>query len=251
MRARGLAPIVPILVTGVLASLPQPRMLAQQDIIAKSRAMYGALKSYADTGTVLYEFGPAANPSAERHAFRTFYRAPRQYLFDFLEEKKAGGDRHVVWSDDAAFHAWYSVTGITTTFPKGQGAGAFATASVGSAGSILKIAPLLFAQAGLQGTLTEFQQTADEGSEAVNGRRCHKVSGVAKSVYKQSGHETNVRRTTVWIDAESMLVRKVFEDTPAGGPAGFVMRYTTTFEPQMNPALDDLSFRFVPPSAQK
>jgi outer membrane lipoprotein-sorting protein len=112
------------------------------------------------------------------------------------------------------------------------------------------LAPLLFPQAGLQGTLTEVATTTDEGFEIINGRRCHKLSGIAKSVYSQTGRETNVRRITVWIDAETMLVRKVFEDTPSGGPAGNVMRYTTTFEPQANPTLDDLKFRFVPP-AQK
>jgi hypothetical protein len=246
-------PIVPTLLAGaVVAHLSSSALpAAQQDVLARSRAVYAALKSYSDTGTIQHEFGPAASPTVERHTFRTFYRAPRHYFFDFVEDKKAGGDRHVVWGDNEAFHAWNSVTGVDMTFPKGQGAGAFVAASVGSLGSILKMAPLLFSQAGLQGTLTEVATTTDEGFEIVNGRRCHKLSGIAKSVYSQTGRETNIRRTTVWIDADTMLVRKVFEDTPSGGPVGHVLRYTTTFEPLANPPLDDLKFRFAVPSSQK
>jgi outer membrane lipoprotein-sorting protein len=246
-------PIVTILIAAAVMARPYSQDLsaAQQDVLARSRAVYAALKSYSDTGRVQHEFGPAASPGVETHTFRTFYRAPRHYFFDFVEEKKAGGDRHVVWSDDNAFYAWQSVTGVEMTFPKGQGAGAFAAASVGSLGSILKLAPLLFPQAGLQGTLTEVSSTTDQGFEVVDGRRCHKLSGIAKSVYRQTGHETNVRQTTVWIDAETLLIRKVLEDTPSGGPAGYVLRYTTTFDPQANPTLDDLKFRFVIPAAQK
>jgi outer membrane lipoprotein-sorting protein len=225
--------------------------LSAQDLLARSRAVYAALKSYSDTGTVLFEFGSAANLAAERHVFRTYYRAPRHYFFDFTEDKKAGGDRHVVWSDDEAFHAWFSLTGVETAYPKGQGTGAFAAPSVGTAGSIMKVAPLLFPQAGLAGTLNEASGLTDAGVETVSGHRCHKLTGVAKSVYTQTGHESNVRRVTIWIDAETMLVRKVFEDTPKGGVAGYVLRYTTTFEPVANPPLDDSKFRFVAPSSQR
>lgn len=225
--------------------------VSAQDVFARARAVYTALKSYSDTGTVLFEFGPAASLSTERHVFRTYYRAPRHYFFDFTEDKKAGGERHVIWSDDESFHAWHSLIGVETTYPKGQGGGAFAVASVGTAGSIMKIAPLLFPRADLAGTLTEAAELVDAGFEIVGGRRCHKLTGVAKSVYAKTGHETNVRRITIWIDAETMLVRKVFEDTPKGGIAGNVLRYTTTFEPVANPHLDDSKFRFVVPLSQR
>ena len=225
--------------------------LSAQDVFTRTRAVYAALESYSDTGTVLFEFGPAASLAAERHVFQTYYRAPRHYFFDFTEDKKAGGERHVVWSDDEAFHAWHSLIGVKTTYPKGQGAGAFVAPSVGTAGSITKIAPLLLPQADLAGTLTEASGLMDAGFETLSGRRCHILTGIAKSVYSRTGHETNVRGITIWIDAETMLVRKVFEDTPKGGMAGNVLRYTTTFEPVADPPLDDSKFRFLVPSSQR
>lgn len=243
-------PMVTTLMAGAFIALPVSQSVsnAQQDVLARSRAVYAGLMSYADTGTVVFEFGPAQNPIVERHTFKTYYRAPRHYFFDFVEDRKAGGDRHVVWSDAEAFHTWNSVTRVESTFPKGQGAAAFVIPSVGTLGSVLKIAPLLFPQADLQGTVTEFETSTEAGLEVVDGRRCHTLVGIAKSVYAQTGREVNVRGITIWIDAETMLIRKVFEDTPKGGVAGNLLRYTTTFEPQANPTLDELKFRFVVPS---
>ncbi len=224
---------------------------ASDDVFARSRAMYASLKSYADTGAVVNEFGSASSPSVERHTFRTYYRGPRHYYFEFNEDKKAGGERYVVWGDDEAFHTWWSTTGVEYTYPKGQGTGAFVGGAVTTKNSLVQIAPLLFSQAGLVGTLTEFGEASVAGTETVGGRPCHKLIGIARSVYPATGHVTNVRRTTVWIDVEALLVRKVFEDTPRGTPAGSVSRITTIFEPQTNPTLDDSKFRFTAPSSQR
>ena len=42
--------------------------LSAEDVITRSRAVYAALKSYSDTGTVVFESGPAASLAADRHA---------------------------------------------------------------------------------------------------------------------------------------------------------------------------------------
>lgn len=222
--------------------------LAGEDILARSRATYAALKSYADTGTVDIEYGPSSKPIRERHTFGTYYRAPRRYFFDFTKHQKA--DRFVVWSDEESFHTWWQTTGVENSYPKGKGATAFVMAAMPTKNAVAQIAPLLFSQAGLVGTLTELGDASVVGTETLNGRSCHKLAGIAKSIYPATQHVTNVRRTTVWIDAETLLVRKVVEDTPRGTPAGLVSRVTTTFYPQANPRLEDGRFSFVPPSLQ-
>ncbi len=222
---------------------------ASDDVLARSRAMYASLKSYADTGVVLYEYGNAASPVRDQHTFKTFFRKPRHFYFDFLKGGKPGGERVVVWSDDHAFHSWGSGLGIENTYPKGTGNSAFVTSIYPTYGSIVMISPLLFPGAGLIGALEEFEPSGVEGVEIVAGRKCHKVAGIAKSRYI-SGREVNVRRMTAWIDAETLLVRKVLEDTPRGSIAGTVARRTTSFDPQANPTLDDARFRFTPPATQ-
>jgi outer membrane lipoprotein-sorting protein len=223
---------------------------AADDLLARTRALYASLRSYADTGTVLTDISSGGVAVVERHAFRTLYRSPRHFYLEFNKDKGAGGARFVIWSDAEAFHTWWSTTGVEEVYPPGTGATAFAIGALPTAGALTVIAPLLFAQAGLTGTLTEIGETSPAGVELVGGHQCQKVTGVAKSVYTATGHEFDIRKVTVWVDADTLLVRKVFEDSPRGTPAGSVLRSTVTFEPQANPALDDGKFRFTVPSSQ-
>src|SRR5438477_116161 len=99
-----------------------PRLTAADDILQRSRAMYGDLRSYADTGVVLEEYGSS---SKDRHTFATnFSRTPRRFFFDF---RKDGGDRYVVWGDPEAFHTWWKTTGVEEDYPNPNNIAAFTT----------------------------------------------------------------------------------------------------------------------------
>jgi outer membrane lipoprotein-sorting protein len=228
-----------------LAWLPPTQGPASaQEILARSQAAYAALHSYADTGSVDTEYGPANGILREHHTFRTLFRAPRHFLFDFVKAEKA--DRFVVWADDEAFHTWWQATGVAETYPKGQGGGAFLAGSQPTLNALLQLAPWLFPQADLTGSLTEFGDAVLAGTDAINGHPCYKLTGVGRSVYRASGHVANVRKMAVWIDAQTLLVRRVFEDG-AEGTGSDASRTTTTFEPQVNPTIDDARFVFAPP----
>jgi hypothetical protein len=82
--------------------------------------------------------------------------------------------------------------------------------------------------------------------ESVDGRRCYKVVGEVALAYG-TGAVTSVRPTTVWIDAETFLVRKIVGDTPSGSSAS-VDRITTTFSPQADTDIDDTHFKFAAPN---
>jgi hypothetical protein len=227
-------------------ALPEARALLE-----RSRAAYAALRSYADTGVVITEEQlPGAPAVVERHTFTTYYRAPRQFFFDFNKDPKAGGERFVIWCAGEEFNTWWSTTGVHEKYERGRGELAFATGSLPTKGAALQIPPLLFSQAGLQGPLMSFKEPRLAGTEEVGGRRCYKVIAEMSLSYG-TGYVGEERATTVWIDAETLLVRKVFQDTPRGGMAGAVSRVTTTFEPQADPDLDDARFRFAVPSGER
>lgn len=220
-----------------------------EDLWTRTRATYAALQGYADTGAVEVAFGSAADPSRERHTFRTNVRKPRLFFFDFV--KQGDADRVVVWSDQQAFHGWWKTTGVETDYPKGSGSTAFVTSTFPTRGSIVMIAPLIFPGAGLVGTTTEFGEPTDGGLETIDGHACHKLVGVARSVYPATGKVTNIRKTTIWVDAQSFLIRKVFEDSPKGTVGGHVGTTTTFFRPHANPVLTDAQFTFTPPESQE
>jgi hypothetical protein len=66
-----------------------------------------------------------------------------------------------------------------------------------------------------------------------------------------TGAVAGARPALIWIDVETLLVRKIFEDTPSGTGGGITTTITTTFEPRANPTLEDGAFRFTPPMKQK
>lgn len=238
-----------LIVCLLLSSSVARRSLASsfaEDVLTQSRAKYAALKSYADTGTITTELTLPGNSDAtvERHSFTTFYRAPRQYFFEFKKDPNVGDETFVIWANTAEFNTWWSSTKVHETYPQGQGAEAFALAAFPTKNSSMQLAPMLFAQAGLHGPIVDLKVIQADQFEEVNGHRCYKLVGEVGLAYG-TGTVTNVRPTTIWIDADSLMVRKVLEDTPKGESG--TDRVTTTFDPQANPQIDDAHFKFTPP----
>ncbi len=218
------------------------------NILERSRAAYAALRSYSDTATITTEdILPGAPAIIEHHTVTTLYRAPRQFFFEFTKDPEAGGERFVIWCEGTDFNTWWSTTGVHEKYEKGKGEFAFATASEPTKGSAMLIAPLLFSQANLQGPLLNLSDVKVVGAEDIGAHHCQKLTAEMKLSYS-TGNTAEDRSTTVWIDAESMLIRKVFQDTPKGSMVGSASRVTTVFDPQANPQLEDSRFRFTVPS---
>ena len=233
------------LTTGVplLACFAMASAYAQtgESILQKSRDTYAQLKSYADTGVVLDQYGVS---SEDNHTFSTvFNRAPRHVLLDF---RKQAGDRYVIWADPDAFHTWWKTTGQQMDYPNPNNTPAISLSGPTTVGVSLKIPTLLYGKA----FSAEMLKVADPvlaGTEEVGENGCHRITGGASDVYGATGREVNKRKVTVWIDRESFLIRKVVEEFEA--PPGQRKRIITTFEPQMNPLLDNVNFQFTPPKA--
>jgi hypothetical protein len=216
-------------------------LMAADDILQRSRAMYTELRSYADTGVVLHEYGVS---SKDRHTFTTlFNRAPRAFLLDF---RKEGGDRYVVWGDPMAFHTWWKTTGVQSDYPNPNNTGAL-NSGANTSGTVSKIPTLIYAKAALVGDFTHLRDATVDGSETIAGHRCDRLIGTARDLYG-TGREVNLHKMTIWIDGESLLIRKVLEEWPP--LPGQVSRTTTTYDPQANPPLDEARFKFTPPTAR-
>ncbi len=214
---------------------------AAEDMMARSRAAYAAMNSYSDTGIIEVEYG---RDSRDRHTFATlFNRSPRGFLLDF---NKDGGDRYVVWGDPDAFHTWWKSTTVREDYPNPSNTGAFTMAGPQTKGASEKIPSLLYGKAPLPSAFANFTDGRDAGTESIGGKTCAKLTGTAYDTYTGTGRRTSVRRMTVWIDSESLLIRKIVEEGEA--PPGMVNRITTTYEPNGNLPVDAGRFRFAPPA---
>ena len=222
---------------------------ANDDVFARSLAMYAALRSYADTGTVEVQYGLAKDPARDRHTFTTYFsRAPRGFYFDFNKNfnKNGGVDRYVIWGDPEAFHTWWKAINVKSDHPNPNNTGAFVAAGQQTAGSAMIIPPLLYSKAGLQAEFTNIKNPVVNGTETISGHQCYRVVATTSDVYGATGREVNIRNLTISFDVQSLLIRKLVVE-PKDTIPGQINRRTTTFESQANPTLDASRFKFVPP----
>ena len=218
-------------------------MMGANDVWQRSRALYASLGSYADTGVVVKEYGASGK---ERHTFTSlFNRAPRRFYFEF---NKQGGDRYVIWADAGAFHTWWKATGQRFDYPNPDNLPALNLSGPQTASASSKIPSLLYAKAPTLSDFANFRDAKTTGPEDVSGRACYRIAGTTSDSYAATGKEIDMRQMTVWVDAESLLLRKVVEEHRA--LPGQIDRVTTTFEAQANPKLDDSRFSFTPPEVK-
>ncbi len=233
-----------ILAAGVLLLALRPTLLQAEDtpvaVLDHSRSVYAALNSYSDTGKVLKEYSAS---SRDESSFSTYFtRSPRHFLFDYHGPTS---DRLVVWGDPDAFHVWWKATGQLTDYPNPGNANAIILNDYPTRSSITKIPPLLYSKAGLPGSLQHFQPEKMIAADDGMGHKCFQIDGISSDTYGTTGRQVNVHLLALWIDESSYLVRKIVEQSPA--PPGALNRVTTTFNPQLNPRLNDQQFQFAVP----
>jgi hypothetical protein len=221
------------------------------DLLKRSMDLYSTLPAYADSGTAVRE-GPGL---VDRWKFKTYFSRPRNFRFDFqgVTSQSAGltmdsSSQHIVlWMIEGELQSFnQQMRSHNTVGRTGNQPGELLNASAYTAGTSVLIPSLLFAKSDLPGSIRQIREAAYAGLESVNGHRCHKIVGTAAQFYP-SGKMTNVREVTVWLDAQNLLVRKVFEDTPKGYPAGSYLRLTIQLDPQANPTLEPANFHFTVP----
>jgi outer membrane lipoprotein-sorting protein len=225
-------------------------------LLTEAIARYAALTSYADTGTVVEEVGGMIHESAVRTSFR---RATRDLYLDFepLRTRYPGlndhvvadtGQRVVIWMAKGAMQTYSFYFARHTIVAADQQPNTLKGEIASTRGTAALIPSLLYPKALLPGTLLQLEQASAGGADAIAGHRCHVVTGEAAEYYP-SGRRTNVRKVTVWLDAESLLVRQVREDLVAETGSH---RLTVTLDPVANPAIADTAFAFsVPPAKER
>ena len=225
------------------------------EVLGKMRAAYEALTSYADSGTVLDE----SSGFTDRSTFRTFFtREPNNLFIEFrgvASEYKVGNrvpsNAHIVlWMEAGELQTWSGASQAHETYPRaaGQQVNAVKNAGYYTHGISILIPSHLYSKAGMASPVHAAEDVEADGFETVNGRKCYRLLGVERWRYP-SGQETGVRAITIWIDAETYLIHKVFQDTPKGYPRNEISRRTTTIRHRANPVLAPAQFRFTVPTS--
>jgi hypothetical protein len=251
-----------LLASGLLAALTgigaAPRTASEaafdaEEVLARTYAAYQVLNSYADSGTLVDE----NKGFRDRFTFRTLQtREPRNFLLDFRYAgtdydngfQIQGGERTVLWMQDGDLQTWDSKSDAHQTYPA-EGGGqvsALNGASAGTRGISVLVPSLIYIKANMASAVQATEDAVAAGTEMVGGRSCLKVMGIERWRYP-SGRITGVRPITIWIDADTYLIRKMLEDTPKDSPRGSLNRRIITFDPHANPPIENSRFGFQVP----
>ena len=157
-------------------------------------------------------------------------------------------DAMVIWMENGLLQTYARKTQEHETYPEdgGRQVEALKGATYGTKGVSVIVPSLLYTKAGMASVIQATEEATAAGDDTVDGRPCLKVMGIERWRYP-SGQVTGVRPVTIWIDAETYLIRRIFQDTPKSMPRGAISRRTTTFHPHANPSLDPAKFRYTVP----
>ena len=215
------------------------------DAMTPVHERYAALTSYADKGTLTVRSQwPGAPETVDHHRFQTAFRAPRNFFFRFDADPASSGDIYVLWCDGGDFQSWWKATGVQDVYDGGRGADGFYAGGYPSRDSIFLLGSNVFSAALPYGPTSRLINLRDGGEETIVGHACGKLIADGR----QTGVvTTDIRPTTIWVDKELTLVRKVQTDAQAGSPKGMIDTLVYEIEPVANPDLADDRFTFTPP----
>jgi hypothetical protein len=211
--------------------------LNARDILRRTASVYKASKSYLDTGVVKTSYTTQSGKRDAETRFKTAYVAPSRFRFESrMNDFGTVEVGYIVWMDGNDLQTWFSVEpdrGPVVTSIQGaldEAAGISRDASG-------MIPGLLFSGTKLGGDIVRLTDSERLEDEQVDGFDCFRVRGFR---WPNSGEPT-----TVWIDKESFLIRRVYEEQKF---EDFSTRTNWYYKPTLNEPVDAELLRFNRPA---
>lgn len=209
-----------------------------RQILQKTARVYRTSKSYIDTGTVQTVYKNPSREWTEKTRIKTAYVAP----FDFRFESNVRGISGVevifiAWRDQNEVRSWYNlspdiVNGITS-LPRALDAGAGISRDASG-----MIPGLIIPDTKLGGDIVRLTDATRLEDARIDGFDCFQVQGFR---WPNTGQPT-----TVWIDKDSFLIRRVYEEQEI---QEVETKTTWFYQPAINVPVDKDALRFSRPSS--
>jgi hypothetical protein len=201
-----------------------------KEIVKALLATYRELKSYQDTGvvTTVFHRGDDEIHTTER-PFQIAWVSPDRFRFEYSDRSILGKEnRYVIWMNGKLVSSHWTLK----NGPKiEQGLARALAGAVGvSGGSASLIPSLLMPDTVPWGPVSRLEELQRVEDQDLDGHPCRRVKGkLEQSTY------------TLWIDRESMILRRVDIQTPL---KDFIAETEITLEPKVNEpvAEEDLEF---------
>ncbi|MFA7231930.1 MAG: M56 family metallopeptidase, partial [Victivallaceae bacterium] len=229
------------------AAKPAPALTPEQ-IIAKMAETYAKCKTYQDSGTVKTIFFQDTGERVEEKPFTTAFVRPDLFRFEykekvdsFLKEKPC----YIVWRKGDEVLTWFYATNPNIVTKATSLSFGLAGATGVSSGSAHTIPALLLSEAG-GSKLSDLKETKLLEDGSFDNSKCFRVQG--KFIYKNDNANVIRKPTTIWIDKNTLLVRKIDEENVF---SYFRTEVTTTYYPVINKDIPGSALEFNPPGGNK
>ncbi len=204
-----------------------------RDILRKTAVTYRASKSYIDTGRVETVYTTQSGERIGETRFETAYVAPHDFRFESSMKDFGTVDiGFVVRKDGDRVDVWFSADpGLfrdTTSIQEAlDGAAGISRDSSGM------IPGLIFPGTKLGGDIVRLTDAVRLEDATIDGFDCFQVRGFR---WPNTGQPT-----VVWIDKESFLIRRVYEEREL---TDMSTKTTWFYEPAINVPVDEEALRF-------
>jgi hypothetical protein len=223
----------------VATDRPIDRDAAQ--ILRLMTAAYRDCRSYEDRGVVRTRFHGWDGFSTQIE-FTTKFQRDAAFRFGYREVKSSSvvsaimreTESMVIWGDTRRARMWWTVTDGVVEDSTVENAVAGATGV--SAGSSHTVPRMLMPDTISGSSLADFRDAVVTSIDSVNGHDCYRVAGALSSG----------RATTMWIDRETFLVRRIDEGLETLGD-GTEVDEVTAFDPRLDVPIAPADFTFTPP----
>lgn len=209
------------------------------DILKRTAQVYRASKSYRDTGRVQTRFIGTSGERVGETRFKTAYVAPSSFRFESkMNDFGTIEVGYIAWMDQSGFKTWFSLKPereeVVTSIQ-----GALDEAAGISRDSSGMIPGLIIPGTRLGGDIVRLTSAVRLEDAQIDSFDCFQVQGFR---WPNTG-----KPTTVWIDKQSFLIRRVYEEQEH---EDFSTKTTWTYDPALNVPVDAELLRFNKPAPQ-
>ncbi len=229
MRRLSLAVLGMLLFVGASYTV-QGQQPSAETIMERMASAYASCNSYVDEGEVRSVFLEPGGPRTQIKPFSTAFVRRLAFRFEYKSRRAGyeragydiGGpewDRYIIWRGTETVKSWWSITPGVKNQPDlfhalGEAAGVSNLSSV-------TVPSLLMPELAHGSRIKSLSKLRLIGEEEVKGSKAYKIEGV----------DLRGNTVTVWVDAASMLLLKVYEKKKFDK---FEVEATTTYKPQVN-----------------
>lgn len=211
--------------------------LDARTILNRTRRAYRTARSYVDSGHVQTIYTSPAHEHTGETRFSTAYAAPHDFRFESRMGDFGNIEVHfIAWRDEDSVKSWMSTSpqlvenldSIERVLDAGAGI---------SRDTSGMIPGLIIPGTKLGGDIVRLKDPVRLDDETIDGVDCYLVRGTR---FPHKGP------TSVWIDKQDYLVRRVYEESDVGGT---VTRTTWFYQPEINLTVTPDRFEFGKPAS--